>query len=195
MASPPTVAEIRERSRLDWDADGYGEDAALQTIVDQAVNWLAYMTARRYPDAQTDAYPEVKSTMDVVVMMRAEQMALMLRADQLETVADFDLIGSFSAGLYSETRRNLDMAKGTARPLNPWPALNDLLWLLLGLFPGEVNDAVSDRYDYWFGILTGQNPPAWAAIEVDWGRGMGLEPWPGSLLWPDPAGVWDSRIG
>ena len=199
MATPPTAAEVRERSRLDFAGEGYPEDdgplGLQQRVVDPAVNWLWYVTARSYSDAQTDQYPQVEDMLDLAVRMRSEQIVLQARLDQLETAADIDMIASFSAGLYSETRRGYNDTAKPPKMLNPWPPLNDLLWLLLGLFPGETNDLVSDRYDYWVGLLTGAVAPAWGTVEVDWGRGMGLwrkgpaglDAWPDSLPgpWPD----------
>lgn len=197
MAAAPTASDIIGASKLDFPEKGYADATELQPVVDQAVDWLAYVTSRRYSDAQTDSFPEVKSAMDLAVRMRTEQLVLTAQPEILETAADFDLIASFSAGLYSETRRGIGEAvsKGGKGALNPWPALNDLLWMLLGLFPGETNDNVLDRYDYWMALLMGQNAPSWQVVEVDWGRGMGLDAWPWHNVWPDPAGVWDTRIG
>jgi hypothetical protein len=200
MATAPTAAEVRARSRLDFSAEGYPEDdgelGLQERVVDPAVNWLWYVTARSYSDAQTDQFPQIEDMLDLAVRMRSEQIVLQARYDQLETSADIDMISSFSAGLYSETRRGSNDTVKPPRMLNPWPPLNDLLWLLLGLFPGETNDLVSDRADYWEELMTGQVAPAWGTVEVDWGRGMGLwrkgpsgwewPGWPGSLPGPPP---------
>ena len=69
--------------------------------------------------------------------------------------------------------------------------------MLLGLYPGETNQAVLDRMEYWEDLLNeDQVAPAWGIVEVDWGRGMGLEPaglgleryWPGAIGVVPPAG-------
>ena len=211
MATTPTAAEIREWSRLDFAAEGYPDDEGplglQERVVDPAASWIWYVTARSHSDPQTDQFPQVEDMLDAAVRMRSEQIVLQARTDQLETSADIDMIASFSAGLYSETRRGVNDTAKPPRMLNPWPPLNDLLWLLLGLFPGENNDLVGDRYDYWLALLMGTNAPAWQTVEVDWGRGMGLMRhgpatdgyYPDGLppvVWPDASiDSEDSRIG
>lgn len=90
----------------------------------------------------------------------AELTTVQQSADYLETLADFDLIQSFSAGAYSETRRNAEDAM-KARLLVAWPWLSELLWSLM----------TPDAYDYWFQIITGAIPPAFGVQEVAWDAG------------------------
>lgn len=180
MATAPTIDELRAWSDIDFVGLGYGDNGPgnikLQLQIDRALMYLGYITGRQYADPQTDTFGLVKTAMDQAVQMRMEQVIQMLAADQLETMADIDMISTFSAGSYSETRR--DTITAIQKMLNPWPAFNDLLWMLLGTFPGEVNDVVDSRYAYWWQLLNGVNAPAWQTIEVDWGRGLGIEAWP-----------------
>jgi hypothetical protein len=180
MAAAPTITEIRAWSDLDFATYGYPEggdgDIRLQLQLDRALMYLGYVTGRQYTDPQTDQFGLVKTGMDQAVQMRTEQVILALAGDQLDSVADIDLIASFSAGSYSETRR--DTVAEQQKMLNPWPTLNDLLWMLLGLFPGEVNAVVDERYDYWRALLMGIQKPAWGVVEVDWARGLGQPAWP-----------------
>jgi hypothetical protein len=190
VAAAPTAEEVIAASRVDFPLEGYPDAESLEPIVLNATDWLTYITGRRYSDTQTDEYAEIERTMDLAVRMRTEQIVMQSRADNVETAGDFDLLTSFSAGAYSESRRELARPKADQRPLNPWPALNDLLWLLLGLYPGEVNQTVTDRMEYWEELLGADDvAPAWEIIEVNWGRGMGLEPWGAERYWPGSLGV------
>jgi hypothetical protein len=195
VASPPTPTDIRAWSKLDLDREGYaeGEDALLSVQLERAVAYLGYVTGRTYDQAQTDQFPMAKTMLDQAVQMRTEQVILSLSDDALSSVGDIDTIASFSAGPYSETRKDTTDNKRTA--LNPWPPLNDLLWLLLGLMPGETNDAVLDRYDYWRALLSGINAPAWQVVEVDWGRGLGLNDWPSPVYHGLTAAGWPGLAG
>lgn len=93
----------------------------------------------------------------------AEMVTLQSAPEYLDTLADFDLIQSFNAGPYSETRRNpADAVK--ARLLVAWPWLSELLWGLL----------TPDKYDYWIQFFSGQNAPAFEITEVDWSAGQDL---------------------
>jgi hypothetical protein len=121
--------------------------------------------------------------MNQAAKMRTEQIVYQDSADNVETAGDYDMIQSFSAGSYSETRRELEKPP---RMLNPWPALDRLLWLLLTLTPDELagdgNAAVEARAAYWAWVLgLTPVPPAWATIEVDWAEGLGQG---GEVLYP-----------
>lgn len=178
MATAPSTSDIRSWSSLDFPRYGYpatsAGDTKLEVQLARAESYIAYLTSRTYAQPQTDQFAMVKTVMDQAVQMRTEQVVMALASDQLETAADFDMIASFGAGSYNETRRSDVKSTGQNKPLNPWPALNDILWMLLGLFPGETNDGVLDQYDYWRYQLTGVTPPSWQTVEVDWGRGEGL---------------------
>jgi hypothetical protein len=176
----PTAADVRAHSLVNFDEFGYPEDTPdpLQYVVDQANAWLTIVTGRYYPPVTdpptTTTGDRMLPLMDQAVRMRTEQIVMQSQQDNVETAGDFDLIQSFSAGSYSETRR--DNMKNS-QMINPWPALNNLLWLLLGLTPEEIaaggNPAVDARRDYWLWLMTGVQPPAWATVEVDWAQGLG----------------------
>lgn len=176
MATTPTAAEIREWSKVDWadpDVDyppPVGSDPdPLQLLVDRASAYVTFVTARGY---DSHLPTSLEPLLNQAVQMRTEQLAQMGKADNVETAGDFDLLSAFTAGAYSETRRSMaDANEAKAGMLNPWPELNRLLWLLLGLVPGETNADVDDRRDYWRYILGMQpNAPAWAVVEMNWQR-------------------------
>src|SRR5580765_3242459 len=154
IPTPPDAAYVRAHSKVDFsDPDlGYpveSPDDLFQEVVDQAVSYIESVTARPYIGGAPIPVSYVP-LMAQAVRMRTEQIVQESQATNVENVGDFDMISSFTAGAYSETRRGLaDANEMKAGMLNPWPALNRLLWLLLGLAPGEVNDAVTNMFDYW----------------------------------------------
>jgi len=161
----PTAADVRAHSLVNFDEFGYPEDSPdpLQYVVDQANAWLTIVTGRSYTSGWTP--PPIDPAillplMDQAVRMRTEQIVMQSQQDNVETAGDFDLIASFSAGSYSETRR--DNMK-TSTMINPWPALNNLLFLLLD----------DDHRDFWLWLMTGIQPPAWSTVQVDWAEGLG----------------------
>lgn len=173
---PPTASDIRTASRVNFaDPDlGYPPPTPpavdpLQEVVDQALSYITYVTGRPY-DPAVALPPLLEPIMRQAARMRTEQIVQEGKSDNVETAGDFDMLSGFTAGPYSETRRGMaDADEAKAGMLNPWPALNRILWLLLGLAPGEVNDAVDERRDYWRYMLgLAPNAPAWQVIEVDW---------------------------
>lgn len=149
----PTVEEMREWSKLDFGALGYADDAALQVLVDRSVANFYNTTGRKLAKVPTELEPLVQQAIQGLT----EQAAFRAQADNLETLSDFDLISTFSAGPYSETRRSPDeMMK--ARMINAWPWLNRLLWDLL----------TPEKYDYWTFFFSGQFAPAFAVTEMNW---------------------------
>jgi hypothetical protein len=170
----PTASLVRSLSRVDFAAEGYTDDAQLAIPVGWATDYVGFVTARPCDETM----PAMLAGMALqAVVMRTEQIVMVERPENVETVGDIDMISNFSAGAYSETRFET-RSRPERAALNAWPPLNDLLWLLLGLLPGEVNDVVSDRYDYWVGLLTGMHAPAWGIVEVDWARHGSMMPPP-----------------
>jgi hypothetical protein len=168
MTPPPTAANVRSWSDLDFAGAGLPEGSPdpLQVWVDRAVSYVTWVTARGYDDLVIPAH--VLDLLNQAVQMRTEQVVMQSRAEQVETAGDIDLIQSFNAGAYSETRRDVSR-RGESRALNPWPALDSILWMLMTLGPGEINDRVSERLDYWRYMLGLQpNAPSWSVVEVDW---------------------------
>jgi hypothetical protein len=170
----PDSALIREQSKVDFAARGYpapsaGSPDPLEVVVDQAIAYIEFVTWRKL-DSSMPASIEPLATQ--AARMRTEQIVMQAQEDTVETAGDVDLISSFGAGSYTETRKDTTKPS-TPGVLNPWPALNELLWMLLGLGPGEVNDLVDQRRDYWRYILGLQpNAPSWAIVEADWSRGL-----------------------
>jgi hypothetical protein len=174
---PPTASDVRSWSSLDF-ADpelGYAAPAGndpdpLQFIVDQSVAYVTLVTGRSYDDTVPAL---IVPLMNQAARMRTEQVVMQSRADTVETAGDIDMVSSFTAGSYSETRKDTER-RGEQRSLNPWPALNDLLWLLMTLAPGETNALVDAMRDYWRFILgMSPNPPAWSLVEVAWRENQG----------------------
>lgn len=152
----PTGTDIWALSKVDFPTLGYADAAELDPIVAIGVASLIKITGIDLSTVPTDEEPLVTQA----VRGLTEQTAYQSSPDIIETLSDWDLIQSFSAGPYSETRRSpADAFK--ARMLNAWPWLNSLLWNLL----------TSDRYDYWIQFFSGQNAPAVAVQEVDWSGG------------------------
>lgn len=92
----------------------------------------------------------------------AELSALDQSQDRQETLADFDLLKSFGAGSYNETRRDPEEAR-KAKMLVAWPWLNQILWDFM----------TEDRRAYWIEFLMDPRAiPATSVTEVDWSRGL-----------------------
>lgn len=166
----PTAAAVREWSNVDFATKGYPEPGPsepdrLQTVVDRAAAYVTFVTARPLDSTMPALFMPLAQQ---AVQMRTEQIVERSQGDVVESAGDIDMIASFSAGDYSETRKDTGKRE-TQTNLNPWPALNELLWMLLGLAPGETNEAVSERLDWWRYMLGMQpNAPAWQMVEVAW---------------------------
>jgi hypothetical protein len=111
-------------------------------------------TGLDFSSVPDDLAPEVERA----VQGLAELMTIQEGAEYVETLADFDLIQSFSAGNYSETRRSPEDAI-KARRLVAWPWLNDLLWGLM----------TPDKHDEWLVFFDPDTVvPAMDVQEVGW---------------------------
>lgn len=89
----------------------------------------------------------------------ALKSAIDLSPDRLETLVDFDLLASFSAGSYSETRRSADdAAKVRELGLTGWPWLDFLL----------LNAMSPEKKDEYLALVKGEYAPASSVTEVDW---------------------------
>lgn len=179
----PTSADIRGWSKLDWtdpDLDyapptGSATDK-LDFVVAQACGYITHVTARAIDATMPTELTEIAQA---AILRRVEQLAQMGKSDNVETAGDADLISTFTAGPYSETRRDTTAKPSAGSTLNPWPELERALWLLLTETPAEVagggNAAVADRRDYWRWLLgQGQQLPAWQVVETDWSAGSDM---------------------
>jgi hypothetical protein len=152
----PTVEEIQSWTKLALLKEQTPEDAA--RTLKRALGLLKKFTGIDQAFmAQVGA--EDESEIERAIQGLAELLSVQESEERLETLADWDLIQSFSAGNYSETRRSPKDAK-EAHMLVPWPELNTLLWGLM----------TDDARDYWFAFF-GVPVPAWDVQEVDWSRG------------------------
>ena len=153
----PTVAAVREwtPTTINYGNLGYGlaDPDPLADIAGQGAALFALITGRTYATIPAELEPLVRRAVAGLTYMQVVQS----QPDYLETLADFDLIQSFSAGSYSETRRSAEDAL-KARMLVPWGWLNDLLKLLL----------TPEKADYWDEQFSGEHAPAWEVTEVDW---------------------------
>lgn len=161
----PTAEVINDLSRVDFEAleEPFAVPDELQPVVDQANAYVQLITSRRFDSSMPALFEPIALA---AVRMRTEQIAYQAQPDYVETVND-DAVQSFSAGSYSETRTDL-RNRSEHKALNTWPALNDALWMLLGLAPGEANDIVDAQREYWISLLTGAHAPAFGVTEVDW---------------------------
>ena len=157
----PTAEEIAERSKVDFDTLGFGDEDDLQRLVDLAVSMVGRWTGQTWTDTGVYSdWPPGAGTEPMaqhIVMQLVEYLAYRSQEDVVETLADFDLISSFTAGSYSETRRGGKDAQEASRAI-----LGNLLWPLMSY----------DKQDEWTQMIGGINAPAFAVTEVDW-SGMG----------------------
>jgi hypothetical protein len=154
----PTADDIKTWSRLDFQGDYDTSDDQLEVEVGRAVNYVWQVTGR--PIDSTFPDPLV-SIAQQAIQMRTEQLVLQAQEDYVETATD-DLIQNFNAGSYSESRREpLRLTRGGSQagmiPVNSWPSLNEMLWMLM----------TDDMQDYWRALF-GQIIPAFEVSEVDW---------------------------
>jgi hypothetical protein len=176
----PTAVEVRAYPiRADWAALGYptGTPDTLDKLLEWSAAWVQQVTGQLLgptaPDPLSwDGAHNLRPLMEQAIALRALQVASQSQPDYLETLADFDLIQSFSAGSYSETRRD-PTRRGEGKTINDWPPLNELLWTLM----------TPDQYAYWQAFLTGKPTPDWGVSEVDW-SGRGALTLPGGTLNP-----------
>lgn len=175
MATSPDPARLKALSRVDFDAldlgvvqipDG-GEVDRFAALAASAE--LYVMTATGWPDAAS--MPATWTpVLEEAVRLRCEQDAHQSGEELVELGADFELISGMSAGSYSDQRRGL-LELASARMINRWPRLNDLLWSM----------CTATRREQWY--------EQWARLNGDsTGGGPGLEiidlpvgPTPGSL--------------
>jgi hypothetical protein len=139
----PTSATIRTwtPTTVDYAALGYPEGTPdpLQTLVEESLAQLRRFTGWALADVAVEDEPLFRRAAWMLTYLAAAEVT----EDRLDTLADFDLLKSFGAGNYNETRRDLgELAK--ARMLVPWPSLNTLLWDLM-------TDEARDKWEDYFG--------------------------------------------
>jgi hypothetical protein len=170
---PPVVADIKAWSRVDFGSlDSPFSDQDLQVQLDRAIDYLVVTTGRPW-DATMPA--QLVPIAQEATQLRVEQQCFESQGDYAETAND-ELIQSFSAGNYSETRHEPGRSRyaglTTGIPeINPNKWLNRDLWLL----------CTPQMQEYWGLAINGQSPFAGLAAiettEVDWGNYDGLYPY------------------
>lgn len=199
----PTAAYVRARTpRFDWSEVGYpapdGPGDPLDEEVGDAIEYVQNVTWRKLDDTMP---VELARSALRAVLLRTQQQVIQADPDMVETAND-EVVQSFSAGGYSETRKDPGR-RGEQSQVNPNPDLSRLLWLLM----------TPEAFSWWRAFLSGQAPglPASVALggfqvlEVAWDlihappyedvlpdqyRSTYFQPVdPGDLPWvPDPYG-------
>lgn len=162
----PTAEMIREWSQVDFGTLGFPEGATpdpLQEVVDRSTAFFVEATGLVFDNADSITLAR-EPLVRQVVQRSVEIMAMQGAQDIVETVADFLLLSSFSAGSYSESRRSLADLKNL-RFIHADPTLNGLFWSLL----------TPDKYAWWMAYFNGENEPAWEVTEMVWQGGSGLD--------------------
>lgn len=150
----PTADQILEWTKVDLASLGYTTPEELGVLVERAIAFVENSTGQVFASMPSNFQKLAEQAVQVTV----EMLAFQSQEDIAETLADFGLIQSFTAGGYSENRRSLTEIKA-AGMISANPILHGLLWSML----------TDDKRDEWLGWMTGQNAPAWEVTEVDWG--------------------------
>lgn len=127
----PTTREIRDASNVEFAEFKYPEPAA--GLPDRLEGPLAEAVAEFQGKTGLDpADPTLVTDARLPLFRRAIRMLVEYNVagsqmEVLESVADFDILQSFSAAGYSETRRSIGAGRAV---IHPWPALAGLLGLI-----------------------------------------------------------------
>lgn len=180
-ASAPTSQEIFDSSKVKWGPLGYSDAGQIDDLTEDSIGYVTWITGRYFSDfvpvgnaenfdsAVYSAFtpvplvgtPHLIRLARRAVRMRVEQEAYQDQPGYIDTASD-DVIQSFTAGAYSETRRDTSTLRGGRQAqrllLNSSPSLNDLLMQLM----------TDERRDYWNTVLGGGYLPAFMVEEVDW---------------------------
>ena len=165
-------------SQVDFESRGYpppaeGEPPSPDTLdetVGEAEDYIEAVTGRTYATMPTI----LERIARAATRLRTEQVVMQNQDDAVEPTGDWELISAFTAGSYSETRRDPYAKSGGAGPtagwptINPWPALNQRLWQLLTQIPGAYDPNVAAMAEYWLALMSGVMPPAWGYDETSW---------------------------
>lgn len=128
----PTATEVREESNVVFEEYGYPEPEPgyvdrLDTKLLEARTWLEGLTGLDL-DAAEILEDKRLPLIRAAIRMLVEYAVAGSTMEILESAADFDLLQSFSAAGYSETRRGAGFGR---TQIHPWPALSRLLNLIL----------------------------------------------------------------
>jgi hypothetical protein len=148
--NPPDATYVRRRSRVDFTSLGFpppptvGDPDPLADEVADAIDYVRTVTWRPLDDTMP---VELANMAARAVWLRTEQQVYLADPDASEGAND-ELTQSFSAGGYSETRRD-PTRRGEQRSVNPNPDLDRLLWLVM----------TDEARAWWRAFLSGQMPP------------------------------------
>lgn len=180
-ATAPTAQEIFESSKVKWPTLGVADAAEIDETVEDAIGYVTWITGRYFSDfvpvgnaenfdaAVYSAFtpvalgltPHLIRMARRAVRMRVEQEVYQDQPGYISTASD-DVVQSFSAGPYSETRAQTSTLRGGRQAakllLNSSPSLNDLLMQLM----------TDERREYWNMVLGGGYLPSFMVEEVDW---------------------------
>lgn len=166
----PTPTTVRATMpSVDWSEIGLADDDTLQTYIDASVERVSMVTGWTLATIPTNREILLTRAIGLTSIFMSQRE----NVDVLETAGDFDILSSFSAGVYSESRRDLAGKNSPLAVLCPWPPLAEALWDLMS---PPSNDAVEAMYEYWAALVSGQVPPDFVVQEVDW-AGTGLIDW------------------
>lgn len=126
VSALPTIQDIRERSNVEWAEYGYPAPAdfsdpdRLEFLLEESVAEYESLMGIDPAEVTDRRSPLVHKAIRMLVEFNAGAS----QAEALASVVDFDVIQSFSAGGYSETKRDYRVVPGI---IHPWPQLNRLL--------------------------------------------------------------------
>jgi hypothetical protein len=172
----PTATQIKERSQVDFASLGYETDEEIERLAAALAPTLEWITGRTLATLP----PEYDETATLAISRMTATLAYQEQPDQIETISDFLVLSSFSAGSYSESRRSLTELRD-AKLISGDPVLNSLLMGLL----------TEEKLEWWMGWWTGVIPPSFEITEVDWQHRLLLA----GAQWPyieQPYGVWSN---
>jgi hypothetical protein len=160
----PTTDEIRAWSTVRWPRFGVTDDALLQERINRAAAYVAFVTGQNFDAPTVASWATLTSTETLLrqaIQLRTEQITVQGGRGHISSAAENEVVQSFTAGSYSESRRD-PARRGEQKSLNTWPALDELLWMLM----------TDERYGWWYAYITGKPFPATWVEEVEW-RGPG----------------------
>lgn len=154
----PTATDLALWSLVDFSSLGFSNPARLQVYIDRATAEIVNLTGRDLLSLNMTDDPNLIPLMQQAIQIRTEMLVHQAQPDYVDTLSDFDLIGSFTAGPYSEQRRSPGEAV-QARTLSQNPVLHELLFNLL----------TDDKYDDYLLWVQGQFLPALMFTTLDMG--------------------------
>jgi hypothetical protein len=168
--TPPDATAIRATSQSPFPEQGYPAPTSpaadpLARIVTQANAFVLLRTGwLTFPGVPDGYAPLVYAAIQGLTEMYVQQTT----PEYLDTLSDFDLIQSFTAGGYSETRHEppTSGSRGQAikLALAAWPNVQALI--IAAMSPEALEE--------WIAYLEGRTVPSFEVVPVDWDYHGGL---------------------